>query len=96
MFGTMENMHMSVQTILQHTLRFFDGDSRSASVSRTSEAESCSAAALSFASVGSTAMTSAFSDGWDDIFLVFTATRFFADKSYKAYFKWPAIKRSSE
>ena len=50
---------------------------RSASVSRTSEAESCSAAALSFASVGSTAMASAFSDGWDDIFSVFTATRFF-------------------
>ena len=82
--------------ILQHTLRFFDGVSRSVSSSRTSEPAPCGAAALSFASVGSTAMASALSDGWDDIFLVFTATRFFADKSYKAYFKWPAIKRSSE
>ena len=31
MFGTMENMHMSVQMVLQHTLRFFVGDSRSSS-----------------------------------------------------------------
>ena len=77
MFGTMESMHMSVQMDLQHTLRFFDGDSRSASLSRTSGVGSCGAAALSDSVAASTAMGSDDCVGWDDICWVFTATRLF-------------------
>ena len=63
---------------LQHTLRFFDGDSRSSSVSMGPGAGFCGSAASLFSLVGSTAMRSAPVDGCDDIFFVFTATRFLA------------------
>ena len=75
MFGTMENMHMSVQMLLQHTLRFFDGDSRSSSVSMAPGAGFCGAAALSDSVAASTAMGSDDCVGWDDISGLFTATR---------------------
>ena len=77
MLGTMANMHMSVQMILQHTLRFFVGDSRSASSSRTSELGPCRSAALSVAVFGSTAMSSVVGVGWASIFLFSQRLAFF-------------------